>query len=169
MKWLNKLKTENLEESKLGKRVAAKIDEYNELKKEIEELEDEEDEIKPEDLAEYKDDLKVLKSELLKLDDNICESIDKYLKNSAAASERFKKMHENKKAQKQAPATTGSQSVPQPTQVAAQGTIVEEVEAVEEEPKKEEKKGMGFWGWLGVGVLTVAGVALGVNLVKNRQ
>jgi len=105
--------------------------------------------------------LKVLKSELLKLDDNICESIDKYLKNSAAASERFKKMHENKKAQKQAPA--------QPTQVAAQGTIVEEVEAVEEEPKKEEKKGMGFWGWLGVGVLTVAGVALGVNLVKNRQ
>jgi predicted phage tail protein len=162
MKWLKKLKTDGLEESKLGKRVATKIEEYNNLKAEIEELELQEDEIEPDSLAEFKDDLQSLRSELEKIDDKICVDIDKYVKNSAAASERFKKMHENKKAQKQVAPLTGTQSVSQPAQVAAKGALVEEEE-------KKEKKPMGLFGWLGIAALTVVSVAVGVNFVKNRN
>jgi len=98
MKWLAKLQQNNIEESKLGKKITAKINEYKEVDGEIKQLESDRSQISSEDLEEFDNDLKELKVEFRNLEKTICAEVDKYIVNIPMNQERARKMQEGKKA-----------------------------------------------------------------------
>lgn len=98
MKWLAKLQENNIEESKLGKKITAKINEYKEVDKEIKDLEADRGKISSEDLEEFDNDLKELKGDLDSLENDICAEVDKHIANIPMNQERARKMQEGKKA-----------------------------------------------------------------------
>ena len=89
MKWLAKLQQNNIEESKLGKKITAKINEYKQVNNEIKELEADRSQISSEDLEEFDNDLQELKDELGVMENNICSEIDKYIENTATSNVSF--------------------------------------------------------------------------------
>jgi len=116
MKWLAKLQENKIEESKLGKKITAKINEYKEVDGEIKQLESDRSQISSEDLEEFDNDLKELKVELGVLENDICAEVDKYIVNIPMNQERARKMQEGKKAKAevQTPPTPQSEPTPQP-------------------------------------------------------
>jgi predicted nuclease with TOPRIM domain len=116
MKWLAKLQQNNIEESKLGKKITAKINEYKEVDGEIKQLESDRSQISSEDLEEFDNDLKELKDGLSVLENDICSEVDKYITNIPMNQERARKMQEGKKAKAevQTPPTPQTEPTPQP-------------------------------------------------------
>ena len=98
MKWLAKLQENKIEESKLGKKITAKINEYKEVDGEIKQLESDRSQISSEDLEEFDNDLKELKDELGVLENDICSEVDKYIINIPMFQERARKMQDGRKA-----------------------------------------------------------------------
>lgn len=147
MNWLKKLQENNIEEKKVSKKIASKIDEYKEIDAQIKELEAERDGIAEEDMQEFENDVAELKTDLKNLDKNICSMIDKYVADLPALAERAKKMQEGRKAAQTAKAATAIEPEPQPE--------LEPQPAPEPQP---EKKKSGIGGFiLGAALILITG------------
>jgi hypothetical protein len=155
MKWLAKLQQNNIEESKLGKKITAKINEYKEVDNEIKELEADRSQISSEDLEEFDNDLQELKDELGVMENNICSEIDKYIENIPMNQERARKMQEGKKAKAegQTPQTPTPQT-PTPQ--------------TETTPQTEPKKKTSIGGLLlGFGLVLLTG-GIAAKYLRNK-
>ena len=152
MKWLAKLQQNNIEESKLGKKITAKINEYKEVDNEIKQLESDRSQISSEDLEEFDNDLKELKVELGNLEKTICAEVDKYIVNIPMNQERARKMQEGKKAKAegQTPPTPQPEPTPQ----------------TEPTPQPEKKTGIGGL-LLGLGLVILTG-GIAAKYLRNK-
>lgn len=149
MNWLKKVKDNNLQENKLGKKIIAQIDEYKSVDAQIKELESNRNDIDEEDLEEFESDLKDLKEGLKDLDKEICKQIDKYIEDIPMNQERARKMQEGKKA-KQAEKATPPNPEPQPEP--------EPKPQPNPEPQPEPKKKSGIGGFLlGAALVLITG------------
>jgi chromosome segregation ATPase len=153
MKWLAKLQENNIEESKLGKKITAKINEYKEVDNEIKELEADRSQISSEDLEEFDNDLKELKGELGSLENDICSEVDKYIVNIPMNQERARKIQEGKKAK--AEGQTPQTSTPQTSTPQTETT-----------PQPEKKTSIGGL-LLGLGLVILTG-GIAAKYLRNK-
>ena len=158
MKWLAKLQQNNIEESKLGKKITAKINEYKQVNNEIKELEADRSQISSEDLEEFDNDLQELKDELGVMENNICSEIDKYIQNIPMNQERARKMQEGKKAKAegQTPQTPTPQTPTPQTQTPQTETT----------PQPEKKTSIGGL-LLGLGLVILTG-GIAAKYLRNK-
>ena len=175
MKWLSKLQENNIQESKLGKRITAKIVEFKQLDAEIKQLEANKGQVPAEDLEEFNSDLAQLKTELADADAIICVDIDKYIANIPVMAEKVKKMQDARKAKGgQAPAPKPAQQQQQaPTQQQAAAPTQQQAPAQQQVAANggqvaEKKEGTNWGKWILGGALVLLTGGAAYNYFKNK-
>jgi phosphoglycerate-specific signal transduction histidine kinase len=163
MKWLAKLNEKGLQESSItNKKLRANINEYKDVKEELDSLEEKRDIVDEDDIDEFNSDLDTLKQELNKLGDELEIGIDKYLVARVNNVEKVKKMQQAKQLKKAA-----NGSVVEPTPIVPIVEPIVEPKPIEEEPKEEKKAGIGSWV-LG-GLLLLVGGTAAISYFKNNK